>query len=406
MKESDIKAVALKHKLPMVPQAADTHPWAYADRVMAFGRDLVGEEWPEPHAFPPMPFPVTIHSKLGDLFARFDMQMYAVQFERRTLETIGAALGLVSDEAGKIEFILERAKELRIHPEHCALDSWWVKSLMEFWGNGKQDVAAQFFTLHKAAGDVLANGSQHDVGGGDVFISTCDSTEALQRACDCADGKLYSDVEPEGSPCPECVPDLRDKFEKRYKLPANCIRVGKGYAATSYNAWDAQTFIDRFEGYFAAHAEPRPKTECAARKQGTAGGNAPADCDWPGCGCDPVAARVIESLMDQHNVATTFAQRDVLKERSEQATREGFYPAHDDEQKAGTFANAAAAYCLAAGGELNPVKRGFGGYWEQPAHIWPFDMKWWKPKDPRTALVKAAALILAEIEKIDRAGAK
>ncbi|WP_255504188.1 hypothetical protein [Caballeronia sp. EK] len=36
--------------------------------------------------------------------------------------------------------------------------------------------------------------------------------------------------------------------------------------------------------------------ECAARKQGTAGGNDAADCDWPGCGCDPKANRVFESL--------------------------------------------------------------------------------------------------------------
>lgn len=27
--------------------------------------------------------------------------------------------------------------------------------------------------------------------------------------------------------------------------------------------------------------------KCAAREQGTAGGNDPADCDWPWCGCDP-----------------------------------------------------------------------------------------------------------------------
>ncbi|MFL9904755.1 hypothetical protein PQR71_42625, partial [Paraburkholderia fungorum] len=33
-----------------------------------------------------------------------------------------------------------------------------------------------------AAKEVLANGHQHDVGGGDVFIGTCDSTERLDRA--------------------------------------------------------------------------------------------------------------------------------------------------------------------------------------------------------------------------------
>jgi hypothetical protein len=37
---------------------------------------------------------------------------------------------------------------------------------------------------------------------------------------------------------------------------------------------------------------------CAARRQGTAGGNDPADCDWPVCGCDPYADKVIASLQE------------------------------------------------------------------------------------------------------------
>ncbi|MGF6434361.1 hypothetical protein [Bradyrhizobium elkanii] len=40
----------------------------------------------------------------------------------------------------------------------------------------------------------------------------------------------------------------------------------------------------------------RPEWECAARKQGTTGGLAPADCDWPGCGCDPAANKVLQAL--------------------------------------------------------------------------------------------------------------
>lgn len=34
---------------------------------------------------------------------------------------------------------------------------------------------------------------------------------------------------------------------------------------------------------------------------------------------------------------------------------------------------------------------------------WPFDRRWFKPTDPRRDLVKAAALILAEIDRMDRA---
>lgn len=38
--------------------------------------------------------------------------------------------------------------------------------------------------------------------------------------------------------------------------------------------------------------------ECAARRQGTAGGNDPVDCGWPVCGCDPHADKVIEALQE------------------------------------------------------------------------------------------------------------
>lgn len=46
------------------------------------------------------------------------------------------------------------------------------------------------------------------------------------------------------------------------------------------------------------HVTDAPPTmlPCAARAQGTAGGNVAADCDWPFCGCDPHADRVIAAL--------------------------------------------------------------------------------------------------------------
>jgi hypothetical protein len=37
---------------------------------------------------------------------------------------------------------------------------------------------------------------------------------------------------------------------------------------------------------------------CAAHKQGSAGGNDPQECDWPTCGCDPYADKVIASLQE------------------------------------------------------------------------------------------------------------
>lgn len=38
---------------------------------------------------------------------------------------------------------------------------------------------------------------------------------------------------------------------------------------------------------------------CDARKQGTAGGNDPAECDWPTCGCDPYANKVMQAIEDR-----------------------------------------------------------------------------------------------------------
>lgn len=46
--------------------------------------------------------------------------------------------------------------------------------------------------------------------------------------------------------------------------------------------------------------------QCAARPHGsnqTAGGNDPQECDWPICGCDPYADKVIASLQEQGRLA-------------------------------------------------------------------------------------------------------
>jgi hypothetical protein len=38
--------------------------------------------------------------------------------------------------------------------------------------------------------------------------------------------------------------------------------------------------------------------KCAALAAGTAGGNDPQDCNWPTCGCDQYASKVIEALQE------------------------------------------------------------------------------------------------------------
>ncbi|EOG3655344.1 hypothetical protein ACK91O_005130, partial [Pseudomonas aeruginosa] len=83
---------------------------------------------------------------------------------------------------------------------------------------------------------------------------------------------------------------------------------------------------------------------------------------------------------------------DVQAERRRQVEAEGWTPEHDDLYCAAELPRAAAAYILNGAND------------EAPA-IWPFSAKWWKPRDARSNYVRASALILAEIERLDRAAA-
>lgn len=98
----------------------------------------------------------------------------------------------------------------------------------------------------------------------------------------------------------------------------------------------------------------------------------------------------------------TAAARDVLAERKRQIEVEGCPPDQDDCYSPGEMALAAAGYSFVAG--LTPTNRSrFVGPDRYTPWQWPWSRSWWKPTDPRRDLVKAGALILAEIERIDRA---
>ncbi|WP_255467597.1 hypothetical protein [Citrobacter sp. RHBSTW-00986] len=83
---------------------------------------------------------------------------------------------------------------------------------------------------------------------------------------------------------------------------------------------------------------------------------------------------------------------DVASERQRQMSIEGWTSEHDDAYQNSELADAAACYAI------NAHNQGFS----TPAH-WPWDPEWWKQSGARRDLVKAGALILAEIERIDRA---
>lgn len=91
----------------------------------------------------------------------------------------------------------------------------------------------------------------------------------------------------------------------------------------------------------------------------------------------------------------------LLEERVRQRRDEGWTPEHDDEHTDGELAT--AAYCYAVHASFTDVDREVlsGEGFTPPS--WPWEPASWKPSDRKRELVKAGALILAEIERLERA---
>jgi len=90
------------------------------------------------------------------------------------------------------------------------------------------------------------------------------------------------------------------------------------------------------------------------------------------------------------------ALADIATERNRQISVKGWSPDHDDAHRDGSLAAAAVAYAFSAA----TAERYFAA---DPLGFWPWDPTSWKPRSPREDLVRAGALIAAEIERIDRA---
>lgn len=105
-----------------------------------------------------------------------------------------------------------------------------------------------------------------------------------------------------------------------------------------------------------------------------------------------------EALAAVKPAAASQAVTDVLAERVRQVEAEGWTPEHDDANSNGEMAVAGGLYALRCGW---PHERELG----VPSY-WPWDKSWWKPSTTRRNLVKAGALIIAEIERLDRAAVK
>lgn len=93
----------------------------------------------------------------------------------------------------------------------------------------------------------------------------------------------------------------------------------------------------------------------------------------------------------------------IYAERQRQKNAEGWTPEHDDEHDNGSLAVAASCYALHAT-ESDGFRRSFDA--TTMPEKWPWRAKWWKPKDRRRDLIRVGALIVAEIERLDRRALK
>jgi hypothetical protein len=91
---------------------------------------------------------------------------------------------------------------------------------------------------------------------------------------------------------------------------------------------------------------------------------------------------------------------EIAAERERQKAVEGWTEAHDDAHRHAELALAAAAYAIPH--FLRRLIISVDGT-ELLSRLWPWDWNWWKSRDRRRDLVKAAALLVAEIERLDRA---
>src|ERR1700675_1314466 len=109
------------------------------------------------------------------------------------------------------------------------------------------------------------------------------------------------------------------------------------------------------------------------------------------------------------------AATDVIAERKRQKTIEGWTEVHDDGHDDQSLAQAAACYAMPHKHMMRrrnthslrgvPLETGdaFRQSVQEIPILWPdsWAPAWWKPKGRRRDLVRAGALILAEIERLD-----
>ncbi|YCH28995.1 hypothetical protein M1D48_12360 [Erwinia sp. D4-22] len=119
---------------------------------------------------------------------------------------------------------------------------------------------------------------------------------------------------------------------------------------------------------------------------------------------DCALAAAAEAGKQRDAVLMNKAIQSVANERQRQHLVEGYTIGSDDSYTSSEMAGAAGCYARHVNGRAWIFASNPDDYQSEPAPgSWPWDESYWKPKSPRKDLVRAAALIIAEIERLDRA---
>lgn len=210
--------------------------------------------------------------------------------------------------------------------------------------------------------------------------------------------------------------ELREQAHERRQSDPSAGIFADEQTAELLDEW-----ADRLEGSISPEAQPRPTAANAgARKKPTDLSHRLRETADQQPGWKPLLTAAADEIERYYGgmlawkataeakdsaTAVGAAGQDVLAERRRQVEQEGYDPEHDDEHPNGEIAAYAAFYAMPpAAREWPATETGYGDTLAQAIvpEGWPIPPN----GERRRELVKAGALILAEIERIDRATAK
>lgn len=125
------------------------------------------------------------------------------------------------------------------------------------------------------------------------------------------------------------------------------------------------------------------------------------------CGEWGDACEACYAMLKQHEAGDMKSGIELIaEERERQISREGWTAEHDSRYQSGELNDAAICYASAVAemqrgnASLGLIKLHINDYSSVP---WPWEDEWWKPSDdPKRNLIKAGALIAAEIDRLQR----